>query len=651
MNNNFIGKEKYYLLIILFFTVSGIIGVLIGGLVGIVIVVAASFTIFSLKIFNKNRNTASEAECDKENSDDEPEVVVKNDIPVPYVVIDGDFNVMGCNEEFLQLMDLKYFTDLNIKENIPHYDEHLNNQVVRIGQRDYRIYSSHAELADGRIADSLCFMDVSEINTLKKNLENDKTVVGLIYIDNYDEVIESVDESVIPMLTAIVDRKLNALIHEARGIIKKTEKDRYFFCITAEELENMQKSKFEILNEIREITIGEHIPVTLSIGIGIGEVSLEATMKSAKSAIDLALGRGGDQALIKNGEKYIFYGGKSGEVSHNARIRARVKADALSELIVESEKVFVMGHKIADSDCIGSSVGIYRIAKALDKECRIILDYIPPSIQKTISRFTESPDYEDLIIDSHEAWQEVSENTLLVIVDTHINSRVESVDVLNKASKVVVFDHHRKSTDFIDKAVMVYHEPYASSASELITEMIQYIGEKVKLKAVEADALLAGITVDTNNFSMKTGTITFEAAAFLKRCGADGIRVRKLLQESLSVFKAKAIAASNTEMIAEGMYLSVCPSDYGNSAVTAAQTADALLDVEGIKASFVLCDDDDTIFVSARSLGEINVQVILEKIGGGGHQTISGAQFQDATIEEVKNIVKSAVKQYIEEAN
>ena len=651
MNNNFIGKEKYYLLIILFFTVSGIIGVLIGGLVGIVIVVAASFTIFSLKIFNKNRNTGSEVECDKENSDDEPEVVVKNDIPVPYVVIDGDFNVMGCNEEFLQLMDLKYFTDLNIKENIPHYDEHLNNQVVRIGQRDYRIYSSHAELADGRIADSLCFMDVSEINTLKKNLENDKTVVGLIYIDNYDEVIESVDESVIPMLTAIVDRKLNALIHEARGIIKKAEKDRYFFCITAEELENMQKSKFEILNEIREITIGEHIPVTLSIGIGIGEVSLEATMKSAKSAIDLALGRGGDQALIKNGEKYIFYGGKSGEVSHNARIRARVKADALSELIVESEKVFVMGHKIADSDCIGSSVGIYRIAKALDKECRIILDYIPPSIQKTISRFTESPDYEDLIIDSHEAWQEVSENTLLVIVDTHINSRVESVDVLNKASKVVVFDHHRKSTDFIDKAVMVYHEPYASSASELITEMIQYIGEKVKLKAVEADALLAGITVDTNNFSMKTGTITFEAAAFLKRCGADGIRVRKLLQESLSVFKAKAIAASNTEMIAEGMYLSVCPSDYGNSAVTAAQTADALLDVEGIKASFVLCDDDDTIFVSARSLGEINVQVILEKIGGGGHQTISGAQFQDATIEEVKNIVKSAVKQYIEEAN
>lgn len=651
MNNNFIGKDKDYLLIILFFAVAGIIGVLTGGAIGIVIVVAAALTIFVLKILNKSPSVGSEIEHERAHSDDEPEVVVKNDIPVPYVVIDGEFNVMGCNEEFLQLMDLKCFTDLNIKEKIPHYDEHLNNQVVRIGQRDYRIYSSHAELANGRIADSLCFMDVSEITTLKKNLDNDKTVVGLIYIDNYDEVIESVDESVIPMLTAIVDRKLNALIHEARGIIKKTEKDRYFFCITAEELENLQKSKFEILNEIREITIGEHIPVTLSIGIGIGEGSLEAAMKSAKSAIDLALGRGGDQALIKNGEKYIFYGGKSGEVSHNARIRARVKADALSELIVESEKVFVMGHKIADSDCIGSSIGIYRIAKSFGKECRIILDTIPQSIQKTISKFTESPDFEGLIIDSHEAWQEVSENTLLVIVDTHINSRVEAVDVLNKASKVVVFDHHRKSTDFIDKAVMVYHEPYASSASELITEMIQYIGEKVKLKAIEADALLAGITVDTNNFSMKTGTITFEAAAFLKRCGADGIRVRKLLQENFGMFKAKAAAAANAEMIAEGMYLSVCPSDYGNSAVTAAQTADALLDVEGIKASFVLCDDEDTIFVSARSLGEINVQVILEKIGGGGHQTISGAQFQDATVEEVKNIVKNAVKQYIEEAN
>ena len=237
------------------------------------------------------------------------------------------------------------------------------------------------------------------------------------------------------------------------------------------------------------------------------------------------------------------------------------------------------------------------------------------------------------------------------MVDTHINSRVESVDVLNKASKVVVFDHHRKSTDFIDKAVMVYHEPYASSSCELVTEMIQYIGEKVKLKSAEADALLAGITVDTQNFSMKTGTITFEAAAFLKRCGADGIRVRKLLQEDLAVFKAKAMAVASTEKIYDGMYMSVCPSDYGNTSVTAAQAADELLDVEGIKASFVLCEDGDTIFVSARSLGEINVQVILEKIGGGGHQTISGAQFKGKTLGEVKEIVKEAVKQYMEESN
>ncbi len=651
MDNDYIKKEKNELFTIIFFAAAGIISVLIGGIIGVIIIIAASLIVFAIKK-NKNKQHAKVIEeVNIEDIDDEPEVVVKNDIPVPYVVINGDYNVIGCNEGFLQLMGLKFFTDINIKERIPEYNEHLNNQIVTIGDRYYRIYSSHAELADGDIADSLCFMDVTEINTLKKNLENYKTVVGLIYIDNYDEVIESVDDSVVPMLTAIVDRKLTAMIHEARGILKKTEKDRYFFCITTEELEKLQKTKFDILNEIREITIGEHIPVTLSIGIGIGEVSLEAAMKSAKAAIDLALGRGGDQALIKNGEKYIFYGGKSGEVSHNARIRARVKADALSELIVESEKIYVMGHKIADSDCVGSAIGIYRISKSFGKECRIILDYIPHSILKTISKFTDSQDYENLIINSQQAWQDITDNTLLVILDTHINSRVESVDVLNKASKVVVFDHHRKSTDFIDKAVMVYHEPYASSTSELITEMIQYIGEKVKLKPVEADALLAGITVDTQNFSMKTGTITFEAAAFLKRCGADGIRVRKLLQEDLSVFRAKAIAAANTEMIADGMYLSVCPSDYGNSAVTAAQTADELLDVEGIKASFVLCDDKDTIFVSARSLGEINVQVILEKIGGGGHQTISGAQFKETTIDEVKEIVKNAVKQYMEEAN
>lgn len=628
---------------------AGIICTVVGGLVGILIMVVVSFAVFA--VATRENKAAGEKIAEEEPEDDEPEVIVKNDIPVPYVVIDGAFNVMGCNEGFLQLMGFKSFTEFNIKEKIPDYNEHLNNQIVKIGERDFRIYSSHAELEDGSIANSLCFMDVTEIQTLKNSIENDKTVVGLIYIDNYDEVIESVDDSAIPMLTAIVDRKLTAMIHDAKGILKKTEKDRYFFCITAEALAELQKNKFDILNEIRSITIGEHIPVTLSIGIGIGEVNLETAMKSAKAAIDLALGRGGDQALIKNGDKYIFYGGKSGEVSHNARIRARVKADALSELIAESEKVYVMGHIIADADCFGSSIGIYRIAKAMGKSCSIILDRIPSTIKKITGKFVNNPDYEELIINSQDAWQNITENTLLVVVDTHINSRVESVDVLNKASKVVVFDHHRKSTDFIDKAVMVYHEPYASSASELVTEMIQYIGEKVKLKSAEADALLAGITVDTQNFCMKTGTITFEAAAFLKRCGADGIRVRKLLQEDLSVFKAKAIAVASTEQIAEGMYMSVCPSDYGNTSVTAAQAADELLDVEGIKASFVLCEDGDTIFVSARSLGEINVQVVLEKIGGGGHQTISGAQFRGKTIDEVKDLVKDAVKQYIEEAN
>ncbi len=636
-----------YLIIIL---IAAVISVFVGGIAGVIIMALVSAGIYMI-MYAENKRAEARNICEENEEDDEPEVIVKNDIPVPYVVIDSEFKVMGCNEEFLQLMGLKIFSSFNIKENIPDYNEHLNNQIVKIGDRSFRIYSSHAELADGNIANSLCFMDVTEIQALKESLENDKTVVGIIYIDNYDEVIESVDDSAIPMLTAIVDRKLTAMIHECRGVLKKTEKDRYFFCITAEALAGLQKNKFDILNEIRSITIGEHIPVTLSIGIGIGEVTLEAAMKSAKAAIDLALGRGGDQALIKNGDKYIFYGGKSGEVSHNARIRARVKADALSELIAESERVYVMGHIMADADCFGSSIGVYRIAKSLGKKCSIILDGIPQTIQKIADKFTDNPEYDDMITDSQEAWQNITDNTLLIVVDTHINSRVESVDVLNKASKVVVFDHHRKSTDFIDKAVMVYHEPYASSACELVTEMIQYIGEKVKLKSAEADALLAGITVDTQNFSMKTGTITFEAAAFLKRCGADGIRVRKLLQEDLNVFKARAMAVASTEPIADGIYMSECPMSYGNSPVTAAQAADELLDVAGIKASFVLCEEDGVVYVSARSLGEINVQVVLEKIGGGGHQTISGAQFRDKTVAEVKEMVKDAVKQYLEEAN
>ena len=619
-------------------------------ILAMIIMVVVVITSFLLATVEK-KHTVVEKKSDDEERDEVPDVVIKNDIPVPYVVIDEEYNVMGCNEEFLQLMGYESFKGINIKEKLTDYNEHLNNQIIRIDERQFRIYSSHAVLAGGGVVNSLCFMDVTEIETLKDSLENEKTVVGLIYIDNYDEVVESIDDSAIPMLTAIVDRKLTSLVHEARGILRKTEKDRYFFCITAEALKNLEENKFEILNEIRSVIVGDHIPVTLSIGIGTGEVTLEGSMKSAKAAIDLALGRGGDQALVKNGDKYMFYGGKSGEVSHNARIRARVKADALSELIMESERVYVMGHKIADADCFGSAVGVYRIAKSLGKECSIILDNMPDTIKKIYEKFTDDSYYNDLMIRSRDAWPYITENTLLIIVDTHITNRVESVDILNKATKVIVFDHHRKSTDFIDKAVMVYHEPYASSACELVTEMIQYIGEKVKPRVVEADALLAGITVDTKNFSMKTGTITFEAAAFLKRCGADGVRVRRMLQEDLSIFRAKAIAVANAEPIAEGMYMSTCPSDYGNTSVTAAQAADELLDVEGIRASFVLCEENNVIYVSARSLGDINVQVILEKIGGGGHQTISGAQFKDKTLGEVEEIVKSAVNQYLEEAN
>lgn len=641
------GNKDFIYLVIL--AVVGIVCTIVGGIIGVIIMAIGALAVFGLYTKVKFTDKKDIVQED-EDEEYEPEVIVKNDIPVPYVVIDENFDVMGCNEEFLQLMGLKSFVEFNIKDKLKNYDEHLNNQIIKIGERDFRIYSSYAELEGGNKANSICFMDVTEIETLKNSLKNDKTVAGLIYIDNYDEVIESVDDSAVPILTAIVDRKLNSFIHEAKGIIRKTEKDRYFFCITNEALENIQKNKFEILNEIRSITIGEHIPVTLSIGIGIGEPNLEATMKSAKAAIDLALGRGGDQALIKNGDKYVFYGGKSGEVSHNARIRARVKADALSELIAESEHVYVMGHMIADADCFGAAIGVYRIAKAIGKECSIILDRIPASIQKIADKFLNNLDYEGFIINSQDAWQNTTDKTLLVIVDTHISSRVESVDVLNKATKVVMFDHHRKSTDFIDKAVLVYHEPYASSTCELITEMIQRIGEKIKLKSIEADALLAGITVDTKNFSMKTGTITFEAAAFLKRSGADGVRVRKMLQEDIDVFKARSVAVASMEVIAEGMYLAVCPSVEGNSSVVAAQSADELLDVEGVKASFVLSQENDVIYVSARSLGEINVQVILEKIGGGGHQTISGGQFRGKTIDEVKDIVKSAVNQYIEEA-
>lgn len=570
-------------------------------------------------------------------------------IPLPYVVTNQNFQIISSNQAFQKLFRKKISKNLSLLSLLPAYHKNEKKQKIKILGRHFQILVKEISLEESK-GYALCFTDITDSETMKENIQDQKTVIALIFIDNYEEVIESMDDASVPLLTALIDRKLNTLAVQIGGVVRKFEKDRYLFIFAQEKLEELKANKFEILNEIREINIGEHIPVTLSIGIGVGCETLDAAMKTARAAIDLALGRGGDQVLIKEGEKYLFYGGKSGEVSHNSRIRARVKADALSELIGESTEVFTMGHTQADLDCVGSSIGIYKIAKTLGKDCHIILDSVSPGIKRLYDRIKEN-NMEDIFITSAEALERFSSKTLLVITDTHRSSILENREVLEKANKIVVFDHHRKSTDFIENAVLFYHEPYASSTCELVTEIIQYIGEKIKLKPIEADALLAGITVDTKNFCVKTGAITFEAAAYLRRNGADSIRVRLLFQNDMEAYKAKAAAVREAEIFMDHIAISICPPDMQNTTLTAAQAADDLLNVTGVKASFVLCQLDDKIYISARSFGDINVQVILEKLGGGGHQTVSGAQLIHADLYETKEKMKKIIQEYLQEGN
>ncbi|NLK38327.1 MAG: phosphoesterase, partial [Epulopiscium sp.] len=520
------------------------------------------------------------------------DIRIPANMPLPYVILGKQKNIILYNEAFAAIFPQKNLEQADFANLLQEYKPNVFWQIVAIGDTAYEIYSQKSEVWDSSKNEtievySLCFVSQAEKKLLKQSIEEQKTVVGLLFLDNYEEVVDSLDESRLPLLTAMIDRKLNSLAVSVGGIIKKFEKDRYIFLLSRGKLEELKEKKFEILNEIRELSVGDHIPVTISIGIGIGDESLELAHKNARAAMDLALGRGGDQVLIKTGEKYLFYGGKSGEVGHNARIRARVKADALWELIGGATDVLVMGHKQADFDSLGAAMGICPITRTMGKPCHIVLNTVSAGIDSLYNKIIHTEGYEKLFVTGEEASSLLTDKTLLIITDTHRYSMTEHPPLIDRAKKVVLFDHHRKSTDFIDNAVLIYHEPYASSTCELITEMIQYFGEKIKLKPIEADALLAGITVDTKNFCMKTGAITFEAAAFLRRNGGDSIRVRKLFQNDILSYKIRAAIVKNAEIFQDKFAISVCEEEGEDALLVTAQAADELLNIKGVTASFV----------------------------------------------------------------
>ena len=492
--------------------------------------------------------------------------------------------------------------------------------------------------------------DETALHIALQEVDDQSLTVGMIYLDNYEEALESVEEVRRSLLIALIDRKVNKYIASLDGISKKLEKDKYLVIMRKKAVAQLQESRFDLLEEVKTVNIGNEMAVTISIGIGLDGLTYAQNYEFARTAIDLALGRGGDQAVIKTPESITYYGGKSQQVEKNTRVKARVKAHALREIITGKDRVIVMGHRMPDVDSFGSAVGIYRIAQTLGRKAHIVLNEATTSVQPLVELFKNNPEYdEDMIITSQQAIDMAGSNTVLVVVDVNKPSITECPDLLRFCKSVVVLDHHRQGTETIENATLSYVEPYASSACEMVSEILQYTYDYIKIRTEEADCMYSGIMIDTNNFMTKTGVRTFEAAAFLRRNGADVTRVRKLFREDAAEYKAKADAVSQAEIYKQFFAISLCTAeDLPSPTIIGAQAANELLNIKGIKASFVLTDYQGKIYVSARSIDEVNVQIIMERMGGGGHMNTAACQMEGVGLVEAIGVLKHTIDDMLE---
>lgn len=606
---------------------------------------------------------------------DEMQMGVMDNLTVPYAVLSEKGHLLWGNKEFIRLAVNKkaarrgiYNVFPEITENkLPDSDE-VRVVHIKVEDKYYRAVmrlmlsnseeesvngdKDLAQLMDNNEVIVMFLYDETDIIELEQKREDENLIVGLLYIDNYDELIDSIDEVRQSLMTALIDRKINKYMQSIDAISKKLEKDKFLFVFKQHYLPELCSGRFSILEDIRGINIGNGQTATVSIGIGVGSGRFDERYEFARAAIDLALGRGGDQAVVKTGEQEQFYGGKSVQVERNTRVKARVKAHALKELIEGKEKVLVMGHSIGDVDSFGACVGIYRIAKTLNRKVNIVLSETTSSVKPIRDRFNTN-DYEnDMIIDNEQALEIVDDSTVLVIVDVNRGSYTECPELIDKAQSVVVIDHHCQAGDSIDNAMLFYIEPYASSACEMVAEISQYIGNGLKLKPAEAEAMYAGIMIDTNYFTNKTGVRTFEAMAYLRKSGADAVRIRKAFRENIDEYKIRAAAIQDTELYRDGYAIAESKTEGIESpTVFASKIANSLLDINNVKASFVLTKYRGKIYISARSIDEVNVQVMMERLGGGGHINMAGAQLTDMSVEDAKNKVKEQIDKMIEEGD
>ena len=596
------------------------------------------------------------------------------ELSVPYALLMEDGRILWVNDEFNAIFEgegkvsgslAKYIPEIN-RSLFPKKEDQKVQREVRYEDREYLVELRKISVKGFSDSEQLMEMpkeqeyfiavhmqDVTERNEYIRANEEQRLVAGMLYIDNYDEVIESVEEVRQSLLLALIDRKINQYFMKVNGIVKKVETDKYFVVVKKKDFKKLEEDRFSLLEDVKSVSVGNKIPATLSMGLGLSSDSYSQSYNYARVAIDQALARGGDQAVIKDCNGITYYGGKREMSYKNTRVKARVKAEALREYMMTSGNILVMGHTMTDVDSLGAAIGIYRAAESIGKKAHIVLNRPTNSIRSVYEDYINNPDYpEDMYISSSEAKNMMNNNSMVIVVDTNRPQMTECPELLQMTKTIVVLDHHRQSRDNIDNAMLSYIEPYASSACEMVAEILQYIDEDIKIPPLEASSMYAGMMIDTNNFTNRTGVRTFEAAAFLRRCGADIPYVRKIFRDDMDSYRAKASIISNAEVyrqqfaIARGQNLRV-----DSPTIIGAQAANELLDIEGIRASFVLTVYQGRIYVSARSIDEVNVQIIMERLGGGGHMNASGAQFDHTNMEEAVNCVKAQIDRMIEEGD
>ena len=575
--------------------------------------------------------------------------------PFPLVIAETNGNLIfrntKFNQEFANIDINNYLTNiindvkLEIKNNEKKekiYDE------IKIDQKTYKLYGDYMPLKDEYII-IIYFIDDSKLVELESLFDNKDMYIGLIMIDNYEEIIQRLEDSEKTGLMAEIEKKLYDWASEFKGLILKSERDTFVCIFEKQYIKEIEDRKFDILDTIKELQPSDKMQFTLSVAISNDGSSYLEKYKTAQAALDIVLGRGGDQAVIHEGDKYTFFGGRTQELEKRTKVKARIISHALEGLIQESSKVMIMGHSNSDMDCIGASMGIYRLTKSLDKDAYLVLNPKGENLITFLNEINGNSEYENLILEPQAAISEIDDDTLLVIVDTNKKNYVESPELLQKAKKIVVIDHHRRSPDYIENAMLTFHEVYASSASELVTELVEYAQQEVTLTDLEAEALYAGIMMDTKSFTFKTGVRTFEAAAYLRKCGVDIIKVKKWFQSNLDTYNKISGIIGKAEIVYDSIAISVYEEEDKDANIVCAKAADELLTISNITASFVLGKLDNKICISGRSIGDINVQVILEKLGGGGHITLAGAQVESTDIYEVKQELINRINEYFSE--